>query len=76
MAARALLCQRLAAANHNDCEGADQIDLEAQSHNEWVAWKKSLNEQDAQYLNIWRAGAVSTNTRRHFRANAPQQLSA
>ena len=48
-----------------DSKGHLQIDLDAQSHGAWSKWRKNLSHQERSLLNIWRAGASWTPTRRY-----------
>jgi hypothetical protein len=55
---------RIIAKTRNDAEGADDIDIEAQSHPVWVGWRRSLKAEQKRQLTVWRQGAVWTPTRR------------
>ena len=53
-----------AAGTRHDVEGLGDADVELLSHPRWRAWKRSLCDQDACALAVWRGGAVLTPTRR------------
>ena len=63
------VCRVRALSNYNrgrnDLDGIDYVDVEACSRKPWVAFRDSLSERQQMYLNIFRCGAVSTDTR-HF----------
>lgn len=48
-----------------DTEGIEEVDIEASSRKPWKEYRKSLSKNDADLLDIFRCGAVSTPTRRH-----------
>ena len=57
-----------------DSEGADDVDIEAQSHPAFTAWSRSLQGQEAAFLCVFRGGASKTPTRRYWQRGAPAQL--
>ena len=44
--------------SRNDVEGIEEVDIEAQSHNEWKAFVDSLNHTEQLALRILRGGAA------------------
>ena len=50
--------------NRNDIEGCDNVDFEASSAGPWKSFRKVLSPVESALVNIFRAGAVSTPTRR------------
>ena len=53
----------LVSTDRNDCEGMQNIDLEATSSRTWTRWVAVLNEEQNMHLRIYRTGAVWSQTR-------------
>ena len=50
--------------SRRDSEGIDNVDIEAQSDPAWKSWCKRLVPEKQAFLDLWRAGAIHTPTRR------------
>ena len=46
-----------------DCEGIDNIDIEASSSKTWMAWMRKLNDIPKHLLRIFRCGAIRSPSR-------------
>jgi hypothetical protein len=60
--ARVRLLRRVA-KSRLDSEGIEDVDVQHLSHLSWKKWKAGLSKENLSWLNVWRGGAVKTNTR-------------
>jgi hypothetical protein len=59
-----IVASKVIVKTRNDADGADDIDIEVQSHPVWVGWRRDLKAEQQRQLTVWRQGAVWTPTRR------------
>ena len=57
----------------NDAEGVERVDLEAASQKPWQQFRASLTPEETNLVEIFRAGASSTKTRRCHSEGGPKE---
>lgn len=58
----------------HDAEGVNNIDLEANSRKPWQAYRDGLSAAEGSFLEIYRCGAIATQTRLFEKEHRPDDL--
>ena len=61
-------CLQMVRHTRHDADGIERVDVEIGSHKYWKKFVNSLDVLSRSLLNVWRSGAVSTQTRRQSAA--------